>query len=89
MWAGSGELTMGSVGMGRALISTAVSGPNPAACSPHETVSLTIQEMYPLELTARLGARLSHDRNDIPRLVLITVNCETAGTGLLITFLVC
>jgi hypothetical protein len=65
MYAGSsGELTMGSVGMGRALISTAVSGPKPAACSPHETVSLTIQDMYPSELSqAMLGAPIRpHDR---------------------------
>lgn len=41
---------MGSVGMGRAPISVAVSGPSPAALSPHETVSLTIQLIYPEEL---------------------------------------
>ena len=37
--------TMGSVGMGRLLISVALSEPSPAAFSPHETVSLTIQSI--------------------------------------------
>jgi hypothetical protein len=41
------QRTMGSDGMGRAPISVAVSGPNPVALSPHETVSLTIQLIYP------------------------------------------
>jgi hypothetical protein len=39
--------TMGSDGMGRVLISVAVSGPNPVALTPHEMVSLTIQSIYP------------------------------------------
>jgi hypothetical protein len=45
--AGSVGHTIGSVGMGRAPISVALSASNPAAFSPHETVSLTIQFIYP------------------------------------------
>ena len=54
---------MGSSGMTRAPISVALSAPNPAIFSPHETVSLTIQLIYPEELIQLFQHHYIHSHN--------------------------
>ena len=72
---------MGSVGMGRVEISVAVSGPSPAALSPHETVSLTIQLIYPEELILLFQYRRAYIRyrEYLPRRIFITIDREASG----------
>ena len=78
---GSVGHTIGSVGMGRALISVALSAPSPAAFSPHETVSLTIQLIYPEELTRLFQHRHahSHHKGHPPCSVFVAVDREASG----------
>lgn len=73
---------MGSVGMGRAPISVAVSGPKPPALSPHETVSLTIQLIYPEGLILLFQPRRTYVRHQehAPSRIFITIDREASGS---------
>jgi hypothetical protein len=73
--------TMGSSGMTRAAISVALSAPSPAAFSPHETVSLTIQLIYPEELSLlfQYCRTQIHCQRHAPQRIFITVDREAPG----------
>lgn len=73
--------TMGSSGMGRAAISVALSAPSPAAFSPHETVSLTIQLIYPEELSLpfQYCRTHTHSQRHAPQRILVTIDREASG----------
>jgi len=73
--------TMGSSGMGRAAISAALSAPSPAAFSPHETVSLTIQLIYPEELSLlfQYCRTHTHCQRHAPQRIFITIDREASG----------
>jgi hypothetical protein len=67
--------------MGRGLISVALSEPSPAAFRPHETVSLTIQLIYPevlIQLLQYHCAR-SHYKEYPPWSVFVTVDRKASG----------
>jgi len=74
--------TMGSVGMGRSPISVAVSGPNPGALSPHDTVSLTIQVIYPEGLILLFQYHHTYIRNQehAPSRIFITIDREASAS---------
>jgi hypothetical protein len=67
--------------MGRAPISVALSATSPSAFSPHETVSLTIQLIYPEGLTQLFQHRRVHSHHNgyLPCSVFVAIDREASG----------